>query len=256
MLDISPQGLGGDAIRRLDFELNKLQREMDGMSRQDIIGVDGNEFEVIGKRKGFYPVDNIPLLPFGLTLLNKGDGKYAVTVEQGYVIERAMASPQDVESLNYHECANRVNGDKLVEFPIKAEEAVFVQVLEDEAGAIKPGADVIIVIGNRYDTKSRNYIPGVEEGKYFFKLAEAEMDGKVLRLVPFATGSHIYVQTGLTADYIIKTCPAYDGLGDLIPSVQKDRLSFIGGTLHSINQSEADRPYAPQKIERETPDCS
>lgn len=154
---------------------------------------------------------------------------YRVTVSYGMVCERDMTLGAAVNSLVPWDCPAQfdINGDP-TKFTIAENEAIFVLVLEDNTGSIGDvGTAVDMVIAGK-DTESTNYIPGVQSGEYYYKIAELIDDGTgKLVLVNYLAGSHIFKETGLTADFQIMSC-------DITP-VQLARLSFLSGNLVSVN---------------------
>ena len=197
-------------------------------------------------------------LPFDVFLGKyEGTEDYYVTVAEGYVCDRAMEVLAGANSLFNYKPDNLEDafGDP-TKFPITTGQGIFVQVLEDEFGAIKPGADVILTV--EAETKeSRNFIPGTQDGEYYYKLAQLEnIDGKPT-LVYFLSGSHIYHATGLTADVVIRDCPYFpEGEFESVPGAQLIRMSFVSGKLVSVGEAELTRPYAETKHETTVMYCS
>ena len=238
-LGISPHSMGGDPSHRIDQleqALKAMQREMDGMRRERIKDADGQVWETIARRES---IEDIFAARFFVNLISKGEGKYAVTVEEGYLIERNMLAREEEDALIEHECANRVKDGELVEFGIQVYQAIFVQALENEFGTLKGGDDIKLVVAQK-DEISRNTIPGVQEGIYLYKLAELEEFQGGVRLRFFCAGSNIFHKSGLTADIIIQSCP--EDL-DSAP-IQLLRGSFTSGSLVSVDESQEARPYA------------
>jgi hypothetical protein len=194
--------------------------------------------------------------PFQLTLgRNPETDAFFVTVSQGFVVERALSADGAESPLVLHECDNRLDVDGIpTEFAIEIGEAIFVKVLEDEYGRIKPGADLVLVVDDA--AKASTYFePPSTDGEYYYKLAELEASDYTVNLVPFLTGSHIYHSTGLTADMVIYDCPPEPG-GSSEKGTQLIRLSFVSGKLHSVNETEAARPLSPTVVETNTTYCS
>jgi hypothetical protein len=237
--NISPQNMGGDPSHRIDkveHELNKIQREVDGMRRERIKDANGQIWETIARREA---IEEMMAARFFVNLIAKGSGQYAVTVEEGYLIERNMLAGNDEDALIYHECVNRVKNGELMEFDIQVYQAVFVQALENEFGTLKGGDDITLFIGPK-DEISKNTIPGIQAGVYLYKLAELEEFQGGTRLRFFCAGSNIFHKSGLTADILINSCPE-----DLDSEpIQLLRGSFTSGSLVSVDESVSARPYA------------
>lgn len=197
---------------------------------------------------------NIPK-PFDVTLGSEGVNYYVV-VSAGKICERQMAAGLAEDALFFHNCYNQFDAYGNPEkFTISVGEAIFVNVLEDDYGAIKPGADITLAIDDK-DKMSTNYIPGPtpQAGSYFYKLAELETYEGSVRLVPFLTGSHIYHQTGLTADVVIRDCPIYPETNATAPILL--RASFVSGMLVSVGETETARTMATTLEENNLVHCS
>lgn len=236
---ISPHSMGGDSAHRIDQleqALKAMQREMDGMRRERIKDADGQVWETIARRES---IEDIFAARFFVNLLSVGKDKYAVTVEEGYLIERNMLAKAEEDALIEHECVNRVKDGELVEFDIQVYEAIFVRAVESAAGNLKGGDDVSLVVMSK-DEISRNTIPSKQEGVYLYKLAELEPVEGGVRLRFICAGSNIFHKSGLTADIVIQSCP--EDL-DSAP-IQLLRGSFTSGSLVSVDESTSARPYA------------
>lgn len=198
---------------------------------------------------------NIPK-PFEVTLGISETGNYYVVVSAGKICERQIKAGLAADALFFHVCDNQFDASGNPEkFTIAIGEAIFVNVLEDVYGAIKPGADITLVIDDK-GKKSLNYIPGptVQAGSYFYKLAELEAYEGSVRLVPFLAGSHIYHETGLTADVVIRDCPVYPETNDTAPILL--RASFVSGMLVSVGATESERTLAQTVDQTNLVHCS
>ena len=193
--------------------------------------------------------------PFEVTLGAEG-GNYYVVVSDGKICERQMTAGLAEDALFFHACDNQFDASGNPEkFTIAIGEAIFVNILEDNYGAIKPGADITLVVDDK-DKMSTNYIPGPtpQAGSYFYKLAELEAYEGSVRLVPFLAGSHIYHQTGLTADLVIRDCPVYPQTNATAPILL--RASFVSGMLVSVGETESARSMAATLEENNLVHCS
>ena len=199
--------------------------------------------------------DTIP--PFHVVLHAVADPKsYYVTVGEGKVIPRLTTAGVGVDALGYLACPSIRDEDGYpTEFPITVGQAIFVYVPEDPYGAINGDVDLVVAAA---DKKSLNYIPGIQEGKYFYKLAEVEADPDdgTARLKPFATGSHIYHVCGLTADVILDDCAGDPYASPPVYGAQILRMSFLSGNLVSLNATETERPLAPTVVRETISPCS
>jgi hypothetical protein len=179
-------------------------------------------------------------VPFEIKL-GSGEGGSYFTVGEGYVYERALSALAGENSLVLHPCDNRLDAfGELTKFGLTVGEAIFVIVKEDEFGRIIGGDQLLLGVGPA-DQESFNYVPGVEDGITYYKLAELVSDGEGgVRIKPFLTGSHIGHSTGLTADFRLISCPTEPEE----EPIQYVRLSFISGKLHSVGEPVSTRPLA------------
>jgi hypothetical protein len=252
-LNMDPMGGGNDSsrLRQLEYILGNIQREVDGMRRERITGLDGQQYEVLGRRGMIVEPDTVDL-PFGVNLTKRGD-QYFVTVNDGRVVERAMSVASEADALYYYECSNRADGNGTpIEFRISVNEAVYVQVKEDSSGRVDSEEEIIIVIEDNY-LRSQNYVPDGQEGIYYYKLATLIQEGTVAKLDPVCAGSHIYHKTGLTCDVRILQCPDPMSSSE---GAQLLRVSFISGTVAFLNKSKEERPLAPNKAETNVEHCT
>jgi len=201
--------------------------------------------------------DRPPTLPkpFEVTLGKTPGGSYYVTVADGKICEREMTAGDGVNALIHHGCDNRLDGsNNPTKFAITVGQAIFVNVLEDEYGQIKGGADLVLAVATS-STISTNYIPGgVQSGSYYYKLAELETYGDGARLVPYLAGSNIYHPTGLTADVVLRDCPVYPApAGDATIIL---RASFVSGKLVAVGDTEAARALADTVTETNVAYCT
>ena len=193
--------------------------------------------------------------PFEVTLGADGESYYVV-VSAGKICERQMAAGLAEDALFFHVCDNQFDISGTPEkFTIEVGEAIFVNILEDDYGAIKPGEDITLVIDDK-DKMSTNYIPGptAQAGSYFYKLAELESYEGSVRLVNYLAGSHIYHQTGLTADLVIRDCPVSPETNETAPILL--RASFVSGMLVSVGETESARSMAETLEENNLVHCS
>ena len=196
--------------------------------------------------------------PFEVTLGKTPGGSYYVVVADGKICEREMTAGEDVDALLFYSCHNRLDAitDNPTKFDIAIGEAIFVNIFENEYGAIAPGAggtDINLIVAST-STKSTNYIPGVQDGNYYYKLAELEAYEGSARLVNYLAGSHIYHPSGLTADFVIRDCPVYPETSETAPILM--RASFVSGKLVSVGETEAARAMATTLEENNLVHCS
>ena len=197
-------------------------------------------------RAGGGPVIGNTVPPFSPSLRYDATAeKWYVTASPGYVCERDIVAGLADDALGYFQPSNMFDGDYPSEFEIAENQALFVLVPELSSGAVDSANIVLTVAAD--DTESTNYIPGptAQAGEYYYKLAALKSIGGVLQLVPFMAGSHIYHVSGLTADFVLLACP----VDEETDGVQIGRLSFLSGKLRAMNETEAERDYAPALAE-------
>jgi hypothetical protein len=196
------------------------------------------------------------LPPFYPILGCNSDGTFFVTVTDGRIIERALSVGEDEDALLYHECSNRLTSGKKTKFAISVGQSIFVTIYESVYGAIDPGpggSDISLVI-NSDSTISTNYIPSIQSGVYYYKLASLITDGGVTKLKMYAGGSNIYHSTGLTADLLVRDCPVYPETIETAPILL--RASFVSGKLVSVGETESARPLAATIEQNNLVHCS
>jgi hypothetical protein len=179
-------------------------------------------------------IDRIP--PFWTNFHRNPEGGYAVSVEDGRICELNRTALAAQDAIILHEVTNRVDEfDKLVKFAITVGQAIYIQVTESENGPIDLDEDIVLVVADVATTKSLNYIPTVQAGVYFYKLAELIAVGDDVILEHHLAGSHVYHESGLTADYRVMSCP--DPVDpELYPQVQEARLRFCSGRLAGVDE--------------------
>lgn len=199
---------------------------------------------------------NTRQLRFDCTLYfvpNTSPQEYKVTVSDGRVCELNRTAGKDTQAITLHEANNRLTAGELTEFGMTMNQAIYVYVPEDANGAVILG-DVAITVDTA-DKKSLNYIPTVQGGEYYYKLAELKTIDGVARLKPFLMGSNIYHETGLTADYRVMSCP--DPVDpESYPQTQHSRLRFCSGRLAGIDEDVAIVPLSDNVTEFNVEVCT
>lgn len=234
---------------------------------QGPVAFDSTDFRVVERAEGKYVqlVESNELgrgfsrkkMPFEVTL-GRTTGEtptYFVTVAHGKVIERDMTKGEDVDALPGYVCTNRLDGADPRKFTIAVGQSIFVVIAENTQGAIDSTVDIVLTVADTATTKSLNYIPDVQDGIYYYKLASLEADGDGVKLVDEIAGSHIFHSTGLTADLVLRDCPIIEE-GSPLPGVQLWRASFVSGKLAAVGQSEEERAYAPTVEETNVSYCT
>lgn len=191
------------------------------------------------------PGSGSPELPFNVKLGKALDDTYYVTVEHGVVIERNLSALLDEQATRYFPATNRTGEDGLqTEFAIEVGQAIFVVVTDDNFGKIDAAVPVVLAVDDK-EKKSLNYIPGVQTGVTYYKLAELEIAEGNPRLKYFCARSNIKHDGGLTADVVLETCPHIPpGETSPVPGEQLIRMSFVSGKLAVVGKTVAERAYA------------
>lgn len=172
---------------------------------------------------------------------------YKVSITDGRVVEIDRTKGDNVQAMILHTASNRLTAGVPTEFSIGINQAVYIYVPETANGPID-GANVSIVVDS--DTKkSTNFTSSSLVGKYYYKLAELRtIDGQA-RIVPFCSGSNIFHETGLNADWQVVAC-------DTDPEEQKARLRFCGGRLAGIDEDPDVVPLSSNLSKIEAVDCA
>lgn len=194
-------------------------------------------------------VEEITTVPPLWPSLGSQDDAYYVTVSDGVVCEHVTDSGLGASAIELHKCPSRLDGANLREFPIEVGEAIFIRVVDDGTGHIGIPEDsdfdeAVDLVVMPKDQKSLNLIQTIQDGIYYYKLAELEATGDNVKLVPFLAGSNIHHVSGLTADSMLVGCDG-DPLAD--PPVEPtmiQRHSFLRGVLVKLDETLSNRPLA------------
>jgi len=196
--------------------------------------------------------------PFSVWLRYKpagddGPAKYFVTVSKGLVCELDRVQDNTSTAIILHAPPMIMDGTYLREHEIAVDQAVFVRVTENANGKIAGlGADPAVeIVIEAKDTISTNYVNGYQPARYYYKLAELTTIDSVDRLTHYLSGSHIYHETGLTADFILTDCPTYPD-----PANRLARLAFLSGRLVGIDETDVQRALSDNVSETAVYPCT
>lgn len=193
-------------------------------------------------------------LRFDVILLPQPDTDpqtYKVRVTDGRVIEIDRTKGDNEQAMILHEANNRLTAGEPTEFDMLIDDAIYIYVPETDNGAID-GPNVAVSTGSATQI-SRNYIPTIHAGEYYYKLAELRtIDGQA-RIVPFCSGSNIFHETGLNADYRVMSCS--DPMEEY-PQTQEARLRFCGGRLAGIDEDPDVVPLSSNIVEFNVETCT
>ncbi len=195
----------------------------------------------------------LPILPFDVHLGRYAgeEGGYYVTVDHGLIVERDLSAAAAADSLRYYKAENRLDLlDLPTEFAIAPGQGIFVKAVETQYGQIDPTVEVILVVAAK-NTKSLNYIPGVQVGVTYYKLAELDDEGAEPALIFYAGKSNIFHTSGLTADLVLESCPHIPpGETEFVAGEQLIRVTTVSGLVVALNLSVAARAYAPTLVKK------
>jgi hypothetical protein len=175
------------------------------------------------------------------------------------VTERLMTVGEDVDAMpTYWTCPSQYDGDDLAKLPIADGESVFVCIRQTEdgnIGATSPDEPVDLVV-LASTTKSLNFIPGVQDGIYYFKLASLTITLGVPDLEIIRGGSHIDITSGLTGDFLLEDCSGDQYETPPVSGAMLLRASFNAGLLIGLNLSEATRPLSANTVREQIDPCT
>lgn len=192
-------------------------------------------------------------LPPFTVILGQDEIGYYVTVTHGIVFERKMTAIASQNCLLTHFCDNRLDVDgNLTKFYLTIGDAIFVQLSEDDDGGVIPGEDVILVVADAGE-ESLVAIPTVQAGVYLYKLAELIADGTGAKLDPYGMGSHIFHESGLSADVRLLAC--YNETTGHAGGEQLMRMRFVSGRLAGIDEDDGVYPLSANLSETEVTTC-
>ena len=172
-----------------------------------------------------------------------------VVIRYGSVIELNRTKGETENALIVHSIGNLGDNHYVLDG-----QAVYVYFKESATGEIDFSTIAIVVDADNLE--SRNYNANIGFGEYYYKLAVfgLSIDG-VPSLTMVCAGSHIYHETGQTADYRVMSCS--DPVDpELNPQVQHSRLRFVSGRLAGIDEDVNDVPLCPYVTEFNVETCT
>lgn len=191
----------------------------------------------------FHNVDNpfgAPSIfpPFYVLFYKRPNGTHYVKLIFGLVIElnRSKQAASDAVIL-----WTPVNWD--TEFDVEFGESLYVKVDEDGNGSVC----YVEIVKDETGKVSENYGNSYGGGTYYYSLANFDNDPNGnLRANRRCSGSHVYHETGVTAEIKIVTCDSYSLLA---------RMRYSSGRLAGLNENE-EVPSSLSVVEVEVPECN
>jgi hypothetical protein len=181
--------------------------------------------------------------------LKKSDalGDY-VNISYGMVIELDRTKGEMEDALIFHAIPNLSDDHAVIDT-----QAIYVYFRESATGAIDFSTLAIVVDAD--NKTSENYSPIKGFGEYYYKLATFGIVADIPTLTMVCGGSHIYHETGKTADYRVMSCP--DPVDPILnPQVQHSRLRFVSGRLAGIDEDPSVIPLSPYVTEFNVETCT
>lgn len=252
-----PAGKTSVVLSRSSYE--ELRKEMEAAVQPDpndfVIERKGRKVMFRNRRREEFQRANTGTLPpFTVQAGSTVSGEtvsYYVTVSPGMVCEENVTVGTAADAVILWSCPSRLDDDgNPFEFPITDGEAIFVRCMRSAAG---PLADVMneeeevetvavdLVVATK-TTKSLNHIPTIQDGVLHIKLAEfSVVDGEPV-LTPFAAGSHVWLKSGLSADFFLEDCDGDAMATPPVPPTVLLRQTFQSGTLAAVDADTTERP--------------
>lgn len=229
---------GNEIIDKLQDLVTALNEYMEC----SVVDFFGRKYMLLGHPAGSMEV----VFPFYVAVGQNESGSFYCTVNDGVVVERLATADADDDGILYHKCGNTrdTNGD-LVEHGVSAGKGVYVYLRQSENGNIDSEPTIVIDA----DDKKSN----ATTGEYYYRLATFEADGNSLKVIHVASGSHIYHETGLTADYRVIQCENATEEGS--DPEQLHRLRFLSGRLAGIDESVEEVPLSSNIVEMKLVSC-
>jgi len=136
------------------------------------------------------PIIEAPFIP-SLRIKDGTTDEYQISVSRGLVVEKIATAGDGVDALIFWEPSNALTGDVPTWFDIANNESIFAVVTETNSGTVRSIFSVALDVLPS-STISLAYIPGVQDGVYYYELAKLTIvDGKPI-LERFTSGSHIF----------------------------------------------------------------
>jgi hypothetical protein len=134
--------------------------------------------------------------PFEPSIRLNGE-QWQISVARGLVVEKIATADEGDDALLYWEPSNILTAGLPTWFDIENNQSIFAVVTESNSGTVRVITSVVLEVAAS-DTLSLAYIPGVQDGVYYYELAKfIIVDGKPV-IERYTSGSHIYHEVTTT----------------------------------------------------------
>jgi len=142
------------------------------------------------------PIIEAPFIP-SLRIKDGTTDEYQISVSRGLVVEKVATAAATVDALIFWEPSNALTDDVPTWFDIAHNESIFAVVTETNTGTVRTIVSVALDVLPS-STISLAYIPGVQDGVYYYELAKLTIVDSKPILERFTSGSHIYHEVTTT----------------------------------------------------------
>lgn len=137
--------------------------------------------------------------PFTPTVKLNG-AQWQISASRGLVIEKVSTADETVDALLYWTPSNALTGGLPTYFNINSGQSLFVKVTETNSGTVRVIASVLLEVASS-TTKSLAYIPGVQDGVYYYEIAAFTVVDTKPVIERWAAASHIYHEVTIAGIY-------------------------------------------------------
>jgi len=117
--------------------------------------------------------------------------EYQISAARGLVIEKVSTAADTVDSLLYWTPSNALTSGEPTWFNIADGQSLFVKVTEVNTGTVRVISSVILEVASS-TTISTAYIPGVQDGVYYYELVKFSIVDDMPVIQKWIAGSHIF----------------------------------------------------------------
>jgi hypothetical protein len=195
--------------------------------------------------------------PFTPTVKLNGT-QWQISASRGLVIEKVSTADEAVDALLYWTPSNALTGGLPTYFNINSGQSLFVKVTETNSGTVRVIASVVLEVASS-TTKSLAYIPGVQDGVYYYEIAAFTVVDSKPVIERWTAASHIFHEVVITGIYGTYT---WTFLDEVTGSESNEMsMEFANGILvastvtvsgFQTGSGTLDDPYATQFNARDT----
>lgn len=117
--------------------------------------------------------------------------QWQISASRGLVVEKVATAAEGVDSLLYWTPSNALTSGLPTWFNISSGQSLFAVVTEENAGTVRVIADVSFQVATS-STISTAYIPGTQEGVYYYEIAKFTIVDTKPVIERWLAGSHIF----------------------------------------------------------------